>query len=67
LDQNVKSIIFVLLGNFAKTKKALIKHGLIIETSHPSPLSAYQGFFGSKIFSKINEKLVVGKKTQIKW
>jgi uracil-DNA glycosylase len=67
LDQNVDGIIFVLLGNFAKNKKVLIKHGSIVETSHPSPLSSHRGFFGSKIFSQTNKKLAVGKKTQIKW
>jgi uracil-DNA glycosylase len=67
LDQNVEGIIFVLLGNFAKSKKPLIQHGLIVETSHPSPLSAYQGFFGSKIFSKINNLLILRKMPVIRW
>ncbi len=51
-------VIFVLWGGFAKGKKALIddRH-YIIECVHPSPLSAYHGFFGSKPFSKINDIL----------
>lgn len=49
-------VIFVLLGNWAKRKSALIdesKHP-IITAAHPSPLSAHRGFFGSKIFSRCN-------------
>lgn len=52
-------VIFVLWGRPAQTKKALIdteKH-VIIESVHPSPLSASRGFFGSKPYSKINEQL----------
>ena len=58
-----KKIVFILLGNHAKNIKCLLnnpKH-LIIEAPHPSPLSAYQGFFGSKIFSKTCEYLNVSK------
>jgi uracil-DNA glycosylase len=67
LDVNVPNVIFVLLGNFAKSKRALIHHGLIVETSHPSPLSAHMGFFGSKIFSKVNKILVTQNKQPINW
>lgn len=52
-------VIFVLWGRPAQTKKALIdtdKH-VIIESVHPSPLSASRGFFGSKPYSKINQQL----------
>lgn len=54
-------IVYILLGNQAKSIKSFInnpKH-LIIEAPHPSPLSAYHGFFGSKIFSKTCDYLVV--------
>lgn len=52
-------IVFVLLGNFARGKAALIdkdKH-FIVEAPHPSPLSASRGFFGSRIFSRVNNCL----------
>lgn len=55
-----ESVIFVLWGRPAQTKKALIdteKH-VIIESVHPSPLSASRGFFGSRPYSQINDKLV---------
>ena len=58
ISENKKDVIFVLLGNWAKKKSKLIdktKH-IIISSSHPSPLSAYRGFIGSKIFSKCNEE-----------
>jgi len=52
-------VVFILWGNFAKSKKRLItnpKH-LVIESSHPSPFSCNYGFFGSKPFSRTNEFL----------
>ena len=57
LNDRDKPVIFMLWGNYAKIKKKLInedKH-FVIESAHPSPLSAYNGFFGSKPFSKVNE------------
>ena len=58
---NLKStpVVFILWGNFARSKKALItnpKH-LIIESTHPSPFSARNGFFGSRPFSRTNNFL----------
>lgn len=52
-------IVYILWGNNARSKKKLItnKNHLVIESVHPSPLSAYRGFFGSKPFSKCNELL----------
>ncbi|MCK4552211.1 MAG: uracil-DNA glycosylase [Tenericutes bacterium] len=52
-------VVFVLWGSFARSKKKLITNDihLIIENVHPSPLSAYRGFFDSKPFSKINSFL----------
>lgn len=52
-------VVFILWGNFARSKKAFItdKKHLIIESAHPSPLSASRGFFGSKPFSRTNEFL----------
>lgn len=62
-------IVYILWGNFAKSKKYLItnpKH-YIIESSHPSPFSARNGFFGSKPFSKCNKILINNGLTQIDW
>lgn len=56
LNKKETPMVFVLWGSYARSKKKLItnsKH-FIIENVHPSPLSAYRGFFGSKPFSKIN-------------
>lgn len=59
LNERTKPIIFVLWGSFARSKKELITNPQhkIIESPHPSPLSASRGFFGSKPFSKINNYL----------
>lgn len=59
LNNKTTPIIFVLWGSFAKSKAKLITNPIhhIIIGVHPSPLSAYRGFFGSKPFSAINEKL----------
>ena len=69
LNEREKPVIFLLWGSFARSKKELItnKRHKIIESVHPSPLSANRGFFGSKPFSKINEYLENINKTQIKW
>ena len=56
LGEREKPLVFILWGNYARSKKVLIKNKnhLIIENVHPSPLSASRGFFGSKPFSKTN-------------
>lgn len=62
-------VVFILWGGFARKKKPLIdasKH-TIIESPHPSPLSAYNGFFGSKPFSKTNEALQLHGQSIINW
>lgn len=59
LNQREQPMVFILWGNAAKAKKKMLdttKH-TIIESTHPSPLSAYRGFFGSRPFSKTNEAL----------
>ena len=69
LNERNSPVIFVLWGNAARSKKALIdqnKH-YIIESAHPSPLSASRGFFGSKPFSKTNEFLLAHHQSAIKW
>lgn len=69
LNDREQPIIFVLWGGFARSKKNLItnKKHYIIESAHPSPLSAYRGFFGSKPFSQINNILAENKQDTIKW
>ena len=69
LNERSEPIIFVLWGNFAIKKSKLItnNHHYILTSAHPSPLSAYQGFFGCKHFSKINEILKVNNKSSIDW
>ncbi len=69
LNDREQPIIFVLWGGFARSKKNLItnKKHYIIESAHPSPLSAYRGFFESKPFSQINNILAENKQDTIKW
>jgi uracil-DNA glycosylase len=63
-----KELIFVLWGKHAEKKEKLIQHKtLIFKTPHPSPLSAYRGFFGSNLFLHINEALLTQKKSPINW
>jgi uracil-DNA glycosylase len=62
-------VVFVLWGGSARRKKSLIddsKH-TIIESPHPSPLSAHNGFFGSRPFSRANEALVAHGQSPIDW
>lgn len=69
ISDNKKGVIFILWGRFAQNKKNLIdenKH-YILKTVHPSPLSAYNGFFGCKHFSKTNEILIKLNKKPIRW
>lgn len=69
LGEREKPMVFVLWGSYARSKKELItnpKH-LILESVHPSPLSANRGFFGSKPFSKINQFLEHNGDITIHW
>ena len=69
LNEKETPVVFILWGNFAKSKKQYItnpKH-LIIESSHPSPFSASYGFFGSRPFSKTNEFLKKNNLKEINW
>ncbi|WP_273450534.1 uracil-DNA glycosylase [Streptococcus ferus] len=56
VNQKTTPVVFILWGGFARKKKSLITNPIhhVIESAHPSPLSAYRGFFGSKPFSKTN-------------
>lgn len=69
LSDKREGIVFILWGNFAKSKKVLIDSGkhFILEASHPSPLGAHKWFFGCKHFSKTNEILEKLGKTKIEW
>ncbi len=69
LAEEKEHLVFILWGNYAKAKGAHIdrtKH-LILESAHPSPFSAYSGFFGSKPFSKANEYLITHEQAPIEW
>ena len=69
LNEREEPVIFVLWGNFARSKKTLITNARhkIIESAHPSPLSASRGFFGTKPFSRINKYLKEMNKEEINW
>ena len=64
-----KPVVFILWGGNARAKKTLIDQSrhFIIESAHPSPLSCYNGFFGSKPFSRTNEYLKSIGETPIDW
>ncbi|WAK00998.1 uracil-DNA glycosylase [Methylobacter sp. YRD-M1] len=69
ISSRKEKIVFVLWGNYAQKKGKKInreKH-LVIESAHPSPLSAYRGFFGSRPFTKINSFLIASDKEPINW
>jgi uracil-DNA glycosylase len=69
LAQSKNNIVYILLGNFANNLKnsSLNRVDSIITSVHPSPLSAYRGFFGSRIFSRTNEFLLEKAITPINW
>jgi uracil-DNA glycosylase len=69
LNDEREGIVFILWGNYARQKGAFIdrsKH-FVIESAHPSPFSANNGFFGSKPFSKTNEYLKKQGENGIEW
>ena len=69
INEKTTPVVFILWGSFARSKKKLITNPIhyIIESAHPSPLSAYNGFFGSKPFSKTNEFLIKNNISPIDW
>lgn len=67
LSNRRKDLVFLLWGNFAKSKKALINGHKILEAAHPSPLSAHNGFFNCKHFSQTNAFLVEKGMSPIDW
>jgi uracil-DNA glycosylase len=69
ISDNLENVVFILWGRPAQMKERLIdgsKH-LILKAPHPSPLSAYRGFFGSKPFSQANAYLAAHNKQPIDW
>lgn len=69
INQKVPKVVFILWGANARQKKGLITNSnhLIIESAHPSPLSAYRGFFGSRPFSRANHFLREQGLEEIDW
>lgn len=69
LNERETPIVFILWGGYARAKKGLItgNQHLILECAHPSPLSAYNGFFGCRHFSKCNEFLKASGQKEINW
>lgn len=69
LSEKRKHIVFLLWGKYAQQKAVLIdqKKHYVLTAAHPSPFSAYNGFFGSKHFSKANQLLVQNNLTPIDW
>lgn len=69
LNERPEPIVFLLWGAYAKSKKALITapQHFVLTAAHPSPLSAYNGFFGCRHFSKTNEFLKNKGLTEIDW
>ena len=69
MNEKERPVVFMLWGGNARAKKALItnKNHLVLECAHPSPLSAYAGFFGSNHFAKANEYLASKNEKPIDW
>jgi len=69
LSEQKEKLVFILWGNYAQRKGAVINEDrhMIIKSPHPSPLSAYNGFLGSAPFSQTNAYLIFNDKTPIEW
>ena len=69
INDKLNNVVFILWGRYARDKKRIITNPnhYIIESAHPSPLSAYNGFFGSKPFSKTNKYLKENNIEEIKF
>ena len=63
------NIVYMLWGGYAQKKAAFVnpEKNLVLKSAHPSPLSAYRGFFGNKHFSRANQYLESCGKTPIEW
>ena len=69
INEHTEHVVFILWGSYAQRKGTFIDTGkhLVIQSPHPSPLSAHRGFFGQKPFSRTNEYLENQGKTPIDW
>lgn len=69
LNERKEPVVFMLWGRYARNKKALITNPqhLVLEAAHPSPLSAYNGFFGCRHFSKANQFLAEHGMEPVNW
>ncbi|MGN0003864.1 MAG: uracil-DNA glycosylase, partial [Sphingobacterium composti] len=69
ISSELQHVVFVLWGSYAQKKSVLIdeKKHLILKAVHPSPLSVYRGFYGSKPFSKANKYLEANGKKPVDW
>jgi uracil-DNA glycosylase len=69
VSKEKSGVVFLLWGRFAQAKESLIDGGkhLVLKAAHPSPLSAYNGFFGCQHFSKANDYLKKHEKTEVEW
>ena len=69
VSQNCNHVVYLLWGSFAQRKAEFVdgQNNLVLKSAHPSPLSAYRGFFGNHHFSQANEYLIANGKTPIDW
>ncbi|MCI5710654.1 MAG: uracil-DNA glycosylase [Prevotella sp.] len=69
LNADREHLVFILWGSYARSKKALVdcSRHLVLESAHPSPLSAYRGFFGNHQFSRCNAYLEANGEKAIDW
>ena len=69
ISQNKKHVVYMLWGSFAQNKAAIVdkNENLVLTSAHPSPLSAYRGFFGNHHFSRANEYLIANGDKPINW
>ena len=69
LNEKRDGLVFILWGSYAQKKASFIDQGrhCVLKSAHPSPLSAYRGFFGCRHFSKTNEYLVNKRESPINW
>jgi uracil-DNA glycosylase len=69
VNDQPRPVVFILWGSYAQRKAAFVDRSrhLVLASAHPSPLSAHNGFFGSKPFSKANEFLIANGQDPIDW
>ena len=69
LAERKSGIVYMLWGSYAQKKGAIVspERNLVLKCAHPSPLSAYNGFFGSRHFSKANQYLLAQGRKEIEW